>query len=188
MEQRRRTKKIADWIVAKATWAHFKGDKRDGEPPPITIQNFVLESPRYGARALRARLSRLSSAELLAEAHAVRAYLKARPSELAQIAETVEREKAARELRQRQSELGRRSRLQPLILAAARHHRDQRMTAKKAWDSLNKTPFATDDGNIVKVEGDGLMRVILRDGRQQKRPIGFVQWTQRYWPAAAKPG
>ena len=96
MEQRRRTKKIVDWIVAKATWGHFKGDKRDGEAPPITIQNFVLESPRYGARALRARLSRLSSAELLAEAHAVRAYLKARPSELAQIAETVEREKAAR--------------------------------------------------------------------------------------------
>jgi len=44
MEQQRLTKKeIVDWIVAKATFGMFKGDKRDGETPPITVQNFSLD-------------------------------------------------------------------------------------------------------------------------------------------------
>jgi hypothetical protein len=188
MEQRRLGKqRIVDWIVEKATWRHFKGDERDGEARAITIENFGVESARYGAKALRTRLSRLSLTELLTEARTVRDYLKAGPSELAQIAERVKRDEAARALRQRQAELGRRSRLQPAILAAARHYRERGMTAKKAWDALNKTPFTTDEGNAVKIEGGEQMRVMLRDGTQ-KRPIKFGQWRQRYWSAATKPG
>jgi hypothetical protein len=186
MEQRRLGKqRLVDWIVAKATWGHYKGDKRDGKAPPITIENFAFESQRYGAKALRARLYPLSVDELLTEARAGRAY---GPSELAQIAELFRQEEAARVFRQRQAELGRKSRLQPAILAAARHYRGQGMTAKKAWDALCKTPLATADEDTVTVEGGELMRVILPDGRQQKRPIGFDQWRQRYWSAAAKPG
>ena len=49
-----------------ATKGLFTGDKRDGEAPPITRQNFHSVILRYGARALRARLSQLSHAELLA--------------------------------------------------------------------------------------------------------------------------
>jgi hypothetical protein len=195
MEQRRLTKKeIVDCIVAKPTFGMFKGDKRDGETPPITVQNFSLEQGRYGAKALRARLSRLSYAELLREAREARDFFKARPGQLAQLAELVRREEAARLLRQRQAELGRRPRLQPGILAAARHYRDQGVSAGEAWDLLNKAPFATDDGNTLEIEGGRLprlrqrMRVRLRDGRQQKRPIGFDQWRKRYWSAAAKPG
>jgi hypothetical protein len=186
MEQRHLGKqRLVDWIVAKATWGHFKGDKRDDKAPPITIENFAFESQRYGAKALRARLSRLSVDELLTEARAGRAY---GPSELAQIAERFRQEEAARVFRQRQAELGRRPRLQPAILAAARHCRGQGMTAKKAWDALSKTPFPADDGNTVRIEGGELMHVKLRDGRQQTRPIRFGQWHQRYWRAATKPG
>jgi hypothetical protein len=193
MERRHRTK-LVDWIVAKATFGMFTGDKRDGEPPPITVQNWFLDTQRYGAKALRARLSLLSFDELLTEARAVRDHFKARPSELARLAELAKQQEAARELRQPQAELGRRSRLQPAILAAARFYRNQGMNAGEAWDALNKTPFTTDDGNTVEIEGSKLprpkqrIRVILRDGRQQKRPIRFNQWRQVYWTAAAKPG
>ena len=188
MEQRRLTKMV-DWIVAKATFSIFTGDERDGETPPITIENFWLERDRYGAKALRARLSRLSYAELLTEARAARAYFKARPSELMQFAELAKRE----ELRQRQAQRGSKSRLQPAILAAARRCRDQ-LSAKEAWDAIKKNSFKTDDGSTVKIEGSKLrrlkqrMRVISPDGRQQKRSIGFNQWRQSYWSAAAKPG
>src|SRR5262249_40168063 len=129
MEQPRLTKKvIVDLIIAEATFRRFKGDKRDGETPPITIQNFIDEMARYAAKALRARLSRLSFAELLTEGIAALDYVEAKQEELSQIvdfAERNEREEATRELRERQAELGRRSRLQPAILAAARHYRDQ---------------------------------------------------------------
>lgn len=190
MGQRRLTKKMMiDQIVADTTHGRFKGDKRDGEAPPITIQNFSLESGRYGAKALRARLSRLSFDELAAEVLAAFDYVKA-ISQVGEYAEQIEREGVARELRQRQTELGRRPRLQPDILSAARHYRGQGMIAGEAWDALSKTPFATKDGNTVEIVGSKLarleqrMRVTSRDGRQRKRPIGFSQWRQRYWPAA----
>ena len=68
MEQRRLTKKdIVDLIVAEATNKLFTGDRRDGDAPPITIQNFTDEMIRHGATALRARLSRLSLADLVNE-------------------------------------------------------------------------------------------------------------------------
>jgi hypothetical protein len=194
MEQRCLTKKeIIDLMVAHATLGRFKGDKRDGEAPPITVQNFTTEIYRDGAKRLRARLSRLSLLELATEALAALDYVEA----LSQIGENAERhvrEEDARLLSQRQAELGRLSRLQPAILAAARYCRDRGMKAREAWDVLNKTPFTTDDGSTVEIEGSMLhrlkqrMRVILRDGRQQKRPIRFDQWRQVYWTAAAKPG
>ena len=68
MERRRLTKKdIVDLIVAAATNKLFTGDSRDGTAPPITFQNFLDEMMRHGARALRARLSALSFADLVSE-------------------------------------------------------------------------------------------------------------------------
>src|SRR5215831_1972797 len=106
-------------------------------PHLSTPRGALHEQGRYGAKALRARLSRLSYAELLREAREARDFFKARPGQLAQLAELVRREEAARVLRQRQAELGRRPRLQPGILAAARHYRDQGVSAGEAWDLLN---------------------------------------------------
>jgi hypothetical protein len=57
---------VIDVIVSEAAKI-FTGDKRDGEAPPITLQNFSTEMFRYGARALRARLSRMPYEVLLAE-------------------------------------------------------------------------------------------------------------------------
>jgi len=191
MEKRRRL--IIDRTIAKATWGRFTGDDvRDGKAPPITAENFSIEFYRYFAKGLRARWTGLSSAKLRAEARVVRAHFK-KPSELAQLAERVAREKTARELRERQAKLGRRSRLQPAILETARHYRDQGMTAPEAWDALYKTPLKTDDGSTVEIKGDKRfrveqrMRVISRDGRQLKRAIGFGQWRKSYW-TGAKPG
>ncbi len=192
MRRRRLTRKeIIDRTIAKATWGRFTGDERDGKTPPITRENVSIELYRYTARGLRARWTRLSYAKLRAEARVVRAHFK--PSELAQLAERVAREKAARELRERQGELGRRSRLQPGILAAARYCRGQGMTARKAWDALNEVPFKTDDGSTVEIKGDKRSRLEQRmlvrhaDGRQRKRAISFDQWRKGYW-TGAKPG
>src|SRR5262245_24363407 len=68
MEQWRPTKTdIVDAIIGEATKGQFTSDKRDGAPPPITLKNFLSQTFRYGAKALRARLSRLTLPELLDE-------------------------------------------------------------------------------------------------------------------------
>jgi hypothetical protein len=79
MEQRSPTnKEIIDWMIAAATLGRFKGDKRDGQAPPIKVQNFTNEMIiRYAAKALRARLSRLPFAELRTEAIEAADYVKA---------------------------------------------------------------------------------------------------------------
>jgi hypothetical protein len=189
MEQRRLTKKeVVDWIVAKATSGMFKGDKRDGEAPPIMVQNFNLEAGRYGAKALRARLSRLSFAELLTEASAARNYFEARPRLLAQIGERFKREEAAREFRQQQAERGRRSRLQPAILTAARHYRQiAKKSAKGAWLAIKHKPHETADGSVVIEAAKGgkeEMLVRSRRGKQKRGGIAFGTWQDRYWPRA----
>ena len=56
-------REIIDAIVCEATkWREgnplFLGDERDGRGPPITLENFAIETFRYGVKALRARLSR----------------------------------------------------------------------------------------------------------------------------------
>ena len=174
MEQRPPTKKeIVDLIIAEATYGRFKGDKRDGETPPITIQNFTAEMARYAAKALRARLSRLPRVELLTEAIAAADYVKATREQISENNELVERyeqEAATQLLRRRQVELAKRPRLQPAIVTAARHYRVQGMSAREAWDAINKTPFSTNDGETVEIDGSKLsrleqrMRAILRDG------------------------
>jgi hypothetical protein len=58
-------KEIIDYIVSKATGGLFSGDARDGKTPPITAQNFRREIFRLGAKALRARLARLSWRQVL---------------------------------------------------------------------------------------------------------------------------
>jgi hypothetical protein len=155
MEQRPPTKKeIVDLIIAEATYGRFKGDKRDGETPPITIQNFTAEMARYAAKALRARLSRLSFLELATEALAALDSVEARQEQLSQIvedAERIEREEG----RRRQAERGRKRGLQPDILAAARHYRDKLMNAGEAWDAIKENPFKTNDG-VVEITGSKL--------------------------------
>jgi hypothetical protein len=191
MEKRRRL--IIDRTIVKATFGRFTGDdEHDGKTPPITAENFSIEFYRYFAKGLRARWIRLSSAKLRAEARVVRAHFK-KPSELTQLAERFKREEDARAHRQRQAEFAKMPRVDAAIVdaivAAARHYRKKGMTAAQAWDALYKTPFETEDGYTVKIEGpklrrlDQRLRVISRDGRQQKRPIGFARFQQKHWPA-----
>jgi hypothetical protein len=188
-------KEIVDLIIAEATFGQFKGDKRDGATPPITIQNFLGEGPRYAAKALRARLSRLSFAQLLTEGFAALDYVGAkqeRLSQMVELAERNEREEAAQGHRQRQAELGRRSRLQPAILAAARHFRQiakksAKKSAKEAWLAIKHKPYETDDGSVVIVAAKGRkeeMVVWSRRGQQKRSGIGFGSWQDRYWPKA----
>jgi hypothetical protein len=199
MEQRRPTETdIIDAIIAEATKGQFTGDERDGAPPPITLQNFSSETFRYGAKALRARLSRLTYAELVDELVAsvthidtLAEYLKSSFAEL----ERNERDANIRARSERQSELAKRSRLQPAIVAAARHYRDQGLSAGEAWNAIRETPFKTDGGSTVEIKGDKRSNVeddecFVRqpDGRQSKRSIKWDQWRQVYWKAAAKPG
>jgi hypothetical protein len=178
-----RSKKAIDLIVATATGGQYTGDKRDGKAPPITLENFALERSRYGAKALRARLSRLSLTELEAELSAAAAYVKTTPPPTS-IEELV---KAS--VRYRQSELGRRPLWwQEPIEAAARHYRPPK-TAKAAWDAIAKEPYEAEKGETVFIKGDkpeDMMYVRSRDGRQISRPIGFEQWRQRYWPPAKR--
>lgn len=192
MEKRRYTKsEIIDAIVAEATHGLFTGDKRDGEAPPITRQNFPDgEALRYGARALRARLSQLSHAELLGEAAAAvafRAELEACENEGLQHLERYDREAAAQAFRQRQAELGRRhGGLQPAMLAAARHYRAHGKNAKQAWGAIIQKPYLTGGETVlVKVsEKKETMLVQSPDGTQKRPGIKEPQWQKRYWPAA----
>jgi hypothetical protein len=187
MEKRRYTRsEVIDAIVAEAQGL-FKGHKRDGKAPAITVQNFTDEMFRYGARALRARLSQLSHAELLGEAAAAvahRAMLDSRYNEGLQLLVSGDREAAAQALRQRQAELARRPRLQPAILAAACHYRAHGKNAKQAWDAIKESPFKT-GGEVVLIEEE-TMRVQLPDGTQKRRGIEEAHWQKRYWPAAKK--
>jgi hypothetical protein len=143
---------IIDAIIARATYKWFSGDQRDGDTPPITIENFVNEIFRLGAKALRVRLSRLSRAELLAELSNAAAYVTKHEKQLHEIialAERTERENDAQALRQRQAELARRPRLQRAILAAAAHYRQREMNAKEAWRAIKQKPFAADGETVV---------------------------------------
>ena len=186
---------IIDVIVAEVTAKQFTGDMRDGDAPPITLQNFQLETVRHGAKALRARLSRLSYAELCAELEVSAEYvagLQEYVKEVLAYYDHHDREVAAQALRQRQSELGRKPRLQPAILAAARHYRSRDKTAKDTWRLIEKTPFRTSDGETVMIEG-GMMHVQPRVGALKRAGIKYAHWLKRYWLKAkpiisAKPG
>lgn len=190
-------KEIVDAIVAAATpnICRFMGDTRAGKAPPITLENFSIEAFRYGAKALRARLSKLPRAKLDRELEASDAYLKKIPT-LEEIAR-LNHENEARELSKRQAELGRRPRLQPAILDAARHYRGLNKTAKAAWDAIKERPYLIRNGNRVIIESaktnktharartNEKMQVRLSSGKQPRAAIGFDQWRQTYWPAAA---
>jgi hypothetical protein len=170
---------IIDLIVAEATPAvcRFMGDDRDGDAPPITLDN---------PQALRARLSRLSRAELDAELASAAAYRATIPTH--DEIERLVRENNAAELSKRQTERAQRPRLQSAILAAARHYRAQKtMNHKEAWRAIEANPYAAGDYRTVTIDGEK-MCVRSRDGTQSRRGITIDQWRQRYWPAASKPG
>jgi hypothetical protein len=173
VERRRFTKvEIIDAIVAEATKGLFTGDKRDGEAPPITRQNFHSETFRYGARALRARLSRLSHGDLRRECFEGIQF------------DTALREYGQRAISQRQSQLARKPRLQPAMLAAARHYRALGKSARTAWCSIKRKPYRT-GGETVLIKGSEekeRMWVRSPDGTQKRSDIKFEQWQKRYWP------
>jgi hypothetical protein len=195
-------KEIIDAIIREAASGGapsapglFTGDARDGKALPITLENFTTEMIRHGAIALRARLSRLSRAELDAELNAAAEYVttwQKQRKEFTALAEQNERDNIARELSKRQAELARKPRLQPAILEAARYYRGLNRSAKAAWDAIKAKPYATRDGEIAMIESDLL--VVRSLGRTQKRAgIKEAQWRNRYWRAAkdrdhAKPG
>ena len=138
----------------------------------------------YAAKALRARLSQLSFAELLTEAFEVSIYVKANQEQLSQIvelAERNEREEAAQGHRQRQAELGRRSRLQPAILAAASHYRQiAKKSAKEAWLAINHNPYETDDGSVVIVAPKGgNEEMLVRSRRTAKKAWDWFWYLAR---------
>jgi hypothetical protein len=190
VEKRRFTKvEIIDAIVAEATKGLFTGDKRDGEAAPITRQNFHSEKFRYGARALRARLSRLSPAELLREYFegtkfdtALQEY---KQREIA-LMEHKDREDAAQANSQRQSQHARRPRLQRAILAAARHYRALGMYAKQAWSAIKQKPYEIDGETVLIVgsKGKETMCVQSPDGTQKRSGIKDAQWQKSYWRSA----
>jgi hypothetical protein len=183
---------LIDAIVIKVT--SFTGDKRDGDVPPIKVENYHELIFQRSARAFRAHLSRMSYADLLREDEAAAAYvawLKAyKENALAQ----QERDDREGE-RQKQAERGRRRDLQPELLEAAHDYRGRtidgrKMNAGEAWDAIKKNPFTTGSGWIVLVSGPEShrlsqeMRAMLPNGTRIKRPIKFDHWRQRYWPAA----
>jgi hypothetical protein len=185
-------KDIIDAFIAEATNRLFTGDKRDGSQPPITLKNFYDQSFRYGAKALRARLSRLSRTELLGELNIAATYVderQARTTEYIALADQHEREAATHARRERQAELGRRHGLQPALVAAARHYRTLGKNAKQAWHAITVEPFATPSGETVIIEGIGkeqCMCVQSRGGKQQRSGIKMDYWQRRYWPLAGK--
>jgi hypothetical protein len=193
MEQRRYTKNdIIDAIIAEATGGGlFTGDKRDGGLPAIMLGNFHIETFRHGAKALRARLSRLSRAKLLDELNVAAkdvSALEELSSKMLVLAGQNERADAARALRQRQAELGRKHGLQPAILESARHYRRTlKQNAKEAWHAIKRKPFTTKDHKTVVIEGDGekeTMSVAPRGEKQRRSGIKLNHWQRRYWPAA----
>ena len=210
MEKRRFTKvEIIDAIVAEATKGLFTGDNRDGEAPPITRQNFHSETFRYGARALRARLSRLSHAELLREYFEGTQFdtaLQEHGQRESALMEHKDREAAAQARSRRQAELGSRPRRQAehaAFLATARHHRGcrttggRKTTSREAWNAIKqasntikkKDRSATKDV-VVVIEGEGKserMYALSPDGTKIGPGIKLERWVKAYWRAAARP-
>ena len=184
---------IIDAIVSEATHelCRFMGDARDGTAPPIRLENFNIEALRYGAKALRARLSRLSRTQLNAELRRAAEYMQTvKDAVQSGLVELENRERE--ELSRRQSERAQKPRLQPAILAAARHLRAQNKTSKEAWRAIKKRPYPVSQDETVLIETAGRkerMAVHSRDGRRRRLTISESQWRQGYWRAAAsKPG
>jgi hypothetical protein len=168
---------IIDLVISRATQDSFTGNERDGEAPPITFQNFTTESFRLGARALRARLSRLPDTDLADEAQAT--------LDLHEVRREWVSQRLARERSEQQAERGRKHGLQPEIVAAARHYRAQNKSAKLAWGAILEKPYTTEDGKTVFIERE-VMHVRSPDGTQKRRGIKEEQWQRSYWPAGAK--
>jgi hypothetical protein len=188
MGKLRDTKKdIIHGIIAAAAQGRFTRDKRVRDLPPIALEDFQIELSQCGEKRLRARLSHLSRAELIGA-------MQEWAEQQSELMDRIDREATARAFSERQSERGRRDRLQPAILAAARHYRGRGANAGEAWDAIKKSSFTTDDGETVEIEGSKdhrlkqTMRAVLPNRKHPRLPIRFAQWRQTYWTAAAKPG
>jgi hypothetical protein len=179
---------IIDAIVGDATKRQFTGDWRDGDAPLIDLKNFHTESFRYGAKALRARLSRLSYAELWSELDAAE-----RVAFLEEEGMRFERAAGRQAHSRQQSERARKSRLSvrcasAAILEAARHYRsrkvrNRKIQAEEAWREIRRQPYETSAGNRVRIEDDKML-VRSPEGGQIGRSIKPSQWRNSYWPKA----
>jgi hypothetical protein len=171
---------VIDQVIALVTNGLFVGDERDGTAPPLTLENRFTEMIRLYAQAQRVRWIGLPLAELCAEIEASAEYEDARKAYVKNAQAKAQRD-AARLPRLPQD--------RQAIAAAARHCRDQGLTAEGAWRELNKNAFTTDDGYTVEVVGSNRdpskqrMRVLHADGTQTKRAISLKTW-RRYWTAA----
>ena len=185
-------KTLIDAIVGAATQGEFSGDERDGVAELISPENFSYEALRRTARAYREQLSRLSYGVLVGnyetaaalDAAAWRTFHEGE-AHLGQ----EERDAKVEAFRRQQAERGRRHGLQPEIIQAACHLRARGLSAREAWDEIQKTPFTTTSNATVRIDEPKSQRlgqkiyVVLPNGRA-KRPIVFNTWRQRYWPAS----
>ena len=179
---------IIDQIVGDATNGEFTGDWRDGDAPLIDLESFHFEVVRYGARALRARLSRLSKTELWSELE-IADRVAFREEENLRFERAVARHAHSRQ----QSERARKSRLSArsaseAIREAARHYRsrkvrNRKMQAGEAWREIRRQPYETPDGKRVLIADDKMV-VRSPEGQQIGRSAKFPQWQNSHWAKA----
>jgi hypothetical protein len=140
-------KTIIDYIVRQATRGQFLGDGRDSKAPPITWQNFSQETLRYGAKALRARLSGLLYRQLLQEGMATVEHVE--HAQAQQIASRGQAERAARDEREQAN------RRQLVAAMAAKLDASQSvddLVAEFAGPLLNQHPKWSDHRCAVEIE------------------------------------
>jgi hypothetical protein len=174
---------LIEAIIDAAKHGRFARNKLGERPTTFeNLQTELLQCDEQTAQAVRARLSRLSKAQLMCLLH-----------EWVYAADKYyEREK----LREKQRELGRRPRSRSSIAKIARQsaasdYRARNMRAKDAWDAIKERPYQTDT-EIVRIEGCGNNETMRVRSRDDETPIGrairFNRWQDYEWPLARQRG
>jgi hypothetical protein len=156
-------KQVIDYIVLGAACGVFFGDGRDSKAPPTGLQSCTEEVYRRGAKALRARLSRLSYRQVLQEGIAVVEHRKR--AEAQGLASLGQYERAKRE------ETMRENRRQLEAAMAAKRKRSQSVddaVAALIGPLLTKHPNWSPHRCAVEIEPP-LNEVLRAEGR---RPLG----------------
>ncbi len=162
-------KDIIESIIFAATERRFSRHKLVDDLPAVALEDFQNELIQFGEEQLRESLSALSRTELIGA-------MEEWADQLAVLQERSGSEATARERNLRQRELAQRPRLQPAILAAARHFRACGLNAGEAWDKIKDAQYRTDDDKTVVIEGskdqrlNQEMRVVSRQGSTAKTP------------------
>ena len=167
-------KTIIDYIVRQATRGKFLGDVRDNKAPPITLENFTEETLRYGAKALRTRLSSLSRLQLLQEGMAAVEHIEY--AEAQQIASRGQAERAVRDERERAN------RRQLKAAMAAKLNDSQSvddLVAKFAGPHLNQHPTWKDHRCADKIE-PRLNEALRAKGRRPLKQDAIRKRVKKY--------